>query len=40
MQIVRSLVREDLKGLIKFEQNNGHGVRAIVSFPKWVSKAE
>ncbi|MBV9174929.1 MAG: histidine kinase N-terminal domain-containing protein [Chloroflexi bacterium] len=40
MQIVRSLVREDLKGLIKFEQNNGHGVRAVVSFPKWVSKAE
>jgi len=38
MQIVRSLVREDLKG--EFELLNGQGVRAIVSFPKWRAKAE
>jgi two-component sensor histidine kinase/PAS domain-containing protein len=38
MQIVRSLVREDLKG--EFELVNGHGVRAVVSFPKWIAKAE
>jgi two-component sensor histidine kinase len=38
LQIVRSLVREDLKG--QFELANGQGVRAIVSFPKWISKAE
>jgi two-component sensor histidine kinase len=39
MQIVRSLVREDLKG--EFELNrNGRGVSAVVSFPKWRAKAE
>ena len=38
LQIVRSLVREDLKG--QFELANGQGVRAVVSFPKWISKAE
>jgi two-component sensor histidine kinase len=39
MQIVRSLVREDLKG--EFELSaGGQGVRAIVSFPKWRAKAE
>src|SRR4030088_2478852 len=38
LQIVRSLVREDLKG--QFELANGQGVRAIVSFPKWIAKAE
>jgi two-component sensor histidine kinase len=38
LQIVRSLVREDLKG--EFELVNGQGVRAIVSFPKWIAKAE
>jgi two-component sensor histidine kinase len=41
LQIVRSLVREDLKG--EFEllpAVNGHGVRAVVSFPKWIAKAE
>ena len=39
MQIVRSLVREDLKG--EFELNSaGRGVSAVVSFPKWRAKAE
>jgi two-component sensor histidine kinase len=38
LQIVRSLVREDLKG--EFELKNGQGVHAIVSFPKWIAKAE
>jgi two-component sensor histidine kinase/PAS domain-containing protein len=38
MQIVRSLVREDLKG--EFELKNGQGVHAVVSFPKWIAKAE
>jgi len=38
LQIVRSLVREDLKG--QFELVNGHGVKAVVSFPKWIAKAE
>jgi len=38
LQIVRSLVREDLKG--EFELVNGAGVRAVVSFPKWIAKAE
>src|SRR5712691_2499347 len=38
MQIVRSLVREDLKG--EFELINGQGVHAVVSFPKWIAKGE
>jgi len=38
LQIVRSLVREDLKG--QFELVNGQGVKAVVSFPKWIAKAE
>jgi two-component sensor histidine kinase len=38
LQIVRSLVREDLKG--EFELTNGQGVHAVVSFPKWRAKAE
>jgi two-component system, sensor histidine kinase PdtaS len=38
LQIVRSLVREDLKG--EFELIDGNGVRAVVSFPKWIAKAE
>src|SRR6266568_5659102 len=38
LQIVRSLVHEDLKG--QFELIDGQGVRAVVSFPKWISKAE
>jgi two-component sensor histidine kinase len=38
LQIVRSLVREDLKG--EFELKNGRGVHAVVSFPKWIAKAE
>lgn len=32
LQIVRTLVREDLKG--SFELHNGRGVRAVVTFPK------
>ena len=41
LQIVRSLVREDLKG--EFEllpRTNGSGTRAVVSFPKWIAKAD
>jgi two-component sensor histidine kinase len=41
LQIVRSLVREDLKG--EFEvlpAMNGNGIRTVVSFPKWIAKAE
>jgi two-component sensor histidine kinase len=38
LQIVRSLVREDLKG--EFELTNGQGLHAVVSFPKWIAKAE
>ena len=38
LQIVRSLVREDLKG--EFELSNGQGVHAVVSFPKWIAKGE
>jgi two-component system, sensor histidine kinase PdtaS len=33
LQIVRTLVKEDLKG--QFQLENGRGVRAIVSFPRW-----
>jgi two-component sensor histidine kinase len=33
LRIVRTLVREDLKG--HFVLENGHGVRAMVSFPRW-----
>ena len=41
LQIVRSLVREDLKGEFEIVTNsNGKGVRAVVSFPKWIAKAE
>jgi two-component sensor histidine kinase len=41
LQIVRSLVREDLKGEFEFlTRANGQGVRAVVSFPKWIAKAE
>jgi len=38
LQIVRSLVREDLKG--QFDLVNGHGVKAVVSFPKWIARAD
>ena len=38
LQIVRSLVREDLKG--EFELTNGPGTHAVVSFPKWIAKPE
>ena len=41
LQIVRSLVREDLKGQFELATNsNGKGVQAMVSFPKWIAKAE
>jgi two-component sensor histidine kinase len=40
LQIVRSLVREDLKGEFELHPVNGQGVRAIVSFPKWIAKTE
>jgi two-component sensor histidine kinase len=40
MQIVRSLVREDLKGEFELKRANGQGVHAVVSFPKWRAKAE
>ena len=33
LQIVRTLVNEDLKGQLQLE--NGEGVRAVVSFPRW-----
>lgn len=34
LQIVQTLVREDLKG--QFVMENGHGVKAVVSFPRWL----
>jgi two-component sensor histidine kinase len=34
LQIVRTLVREDLKGHFELRNADGHGVQAIVSFPK------
>jgi two-component sensor histidine kinase len=41
LQIVRSLVREDLKGEFELQPNpNGDGVHAVVSFPRWIAKAE
>ncbi|HLI26778.1 MAG TPA: histidine kinase N-terminal domain-containing protein [Chloroflexota bacterium] len=33
LQIVQTLVRDDLKG--EFELVNGHGVTAVISFPRW-----
>lgn len=33
LQIVQTLVREDLKG--QFELQDGRGVRAVISFPRW-----
>jgi two-component sensor histidine kinase len=38
LQIVRTLVREDLRG--EFELVNGAGVKAVVSFPRWIARAE
>ena len=38
LQIVRTLVREDLKG--EFELRNGAGVKAVVSFPRWIAQGE
>jgi two-component sensor histidine kinase len=41
LQIVRSLVREDLKGEFELLRNmDGDGVHAVVSFPRWIAKAE
>jgi two-component sensor histidine kinase len=41
LQIVRSLVREDLKGEFELlRKANGDGVLAVVSFPRWIAKAE
>jgi two-component sensor histidine kinase len=36
LRIVRTLVREDLKG--QFVLENGQGVRALVSFPRWSAQ--
>jgi len=36
LRIVRTLVREDLKG--QFVLENGRGVRALVSFPRWPAQ--
>jgi two-component sensor histidine kinase len=41
LQIVRSLVREDLKGEFELlRTTNGDGVHAVVSFPRWIAKSE
>lgn len=41
LQIVRSLVHEDLKGQFELvTKTGGKGVQAVVSFPKWIAKAE
>jgi hypothetical protein len=38
---VRSLVHDDLKGEFELLRNtNGDGVHAVVSFPRWIAKAE
>ncbi len=37
LQIVQTLVKEDLKG--EFSMTNGHGVRAVVTFPKLPRRA-
>jgi hypothetical protein len=37
LKIVRTLVKEDLKG--QFQLENGVGVRAVVSFPRWPGAA-
>lgn len=39
LQIIRTLVREDLKGEFEFVRTE-QGVRAVVSFPKWISKQD
>jgi two-component sensor histidine kinase len=36
LRIVRTLVREDLKG--QFALENGQGVRAVISFPRWQAE--
>jgi two-component sensor histidine kinase len=41
LQIVRSLVREDLKGQFELvAKSDGKGTLALVSFPRWIAKAE
>jgi two-component sensor histidine kinase len=41
LQIVRSLVREDLKGEFELlRKSSGDGLHAVVSFPRWIAKAE
>lgn len=37
LQIVRTLVREDLKGEFEFQRTEG-GTKAVVSFPKWIAR--
>jgi len=37
LRIVRTLVREDLRGQFRLE--NGQGVRALISFPRWTAQA-
>ena len=36
LQIVRTLVKEDLRG--EFQLEDGEGVRAVISFPRWWEK--
>jgi two-component sensor histidine kinase len=41
LQIVRTLVHDDLRGEFELlRKPKGDGVRAIVSFPRWIAKAE
>ena len=41
LQIVRSLVHEDLKGEFELlRKTSGDGLHAVVSFPRWRAKAE
>ena len=39
--LVKEMVREDLKGQFELlPKADGKGVQAVVSFPKWIAKAE
>jgi len=44
LQIVQTLVREDLKGdfqlLSPSSSSSGRGIRAVVSFPRWIATVE
>ncbi len=40
LQIVQTLVREDLKGGFDLQSGPGGGVKAVVSFPKWVARGK